>query len=397
LSVAFSGEKATGLPEMLMLSMSEIIKTPSDKMAWALESLRSFEGHNLRQCVREVLELNGFPVTIVADIENDGLRKAVKEQSEEVRLEEAVSIYNAEKVDELPERSYGSTWSDRAVEISYYLRKRLPGIDSTPLWTAEGIKFLRSDEPEFIRQQERFLKLKHERLTSRLSREKTANLVKYNPGVLVNVRDDSLMIDTLRECGLLSLIESGKEFHNESPEITSFIRKVIRNKKAIGKSKGNDSPMRFVNRLSALFGVKFTLSRRVDGIRYYTLDSKSMNDGARLIVLERLESKWADILSGEIEEIDYTEILVPNLEWVPESIREDEYAVALSYCQEKSDVKAVLEDFKEGVRGLGKTIQNAAKLFRQNQFQFPEEYAKNWLSAIAGYIQPMLSRKLFAM
>jgi len=386
-TTAFSGDEALGIPEMIQLSVKQIVKTPSDKMLWAMNSLRSYEGHNLRQCVKEVLESQGFPVTIVADRADDGMNERVKESSEEIRFQEAIDIHRAEQVQELPDKSWNLTWDDRAVEINYFLRKRLPGIEHR--WTPELIKFLRSDEPEFIRQQERWLRLKHPHLSSRLARQKIAQFAQYTPGVLADWKDDTMMIDTLRECGLLNLIESDQELSNDSAEVKQFIKKVSAKRKAVGKSKGNDSPMKFVNRLARMFGLKFSQSRREGNQRYYRPHGITMNDRRRLLVLECLRTKWESILSGEVEKIDYSSILVPNLEWISADAATDEIAVALTYCESGSEVGLVLDEIKANISKLHSSISNAAKLFR---FNLPDEYEpKTWLKAIANYLQPIVT------
>lgn len=385
----YSGES---LPAFVNISVAEIIKTPHDVMAWLLSSLQSYEADNLRNCVQERLEQLGFGVKVIVEDEDNDNRRAIKEASEEIKLEEATDIHRAEKVDELPEKSWNATWDDRAVEINYFLRKRLPGIDQTPLWNPEGIKFLRSDEPEFIRRLERWMKLKYPHLCNRLLREKIANLIRFPTGILSNWKDESLMIDTLRECGLLEILESGKEYTNDSPEIMDFIRKISnwKNKRAIGKSQGKDSPIKFVNRLAKLFGLKFVQTRRsTDNKRYYSVDERITENPRRLTVLNCLETRWRDILTGEKEEIDYTKILVPDTEFVSPGALEDEIALTLTYCDCESDMAKMMEPIKGSLRKIAATVRNAASTFRRNLPDVPEDWVNHWLNTLASYLRSL--------
>jgi hypothetical protein len=119
------------------------------------------------------------------------------------------------------------------------------------------------------------------------------------------------------------------------------------------------------------------------------VDERITENPRRLAVLNCLETRWRDILTGEKEEIDYTEILVPNTEFVPPEALGDEIALTLTYCDCESDMAKMMEPIKGSLRKIAATVRNATSTFRRNLPDVPDEWVNHWLNTLASYLRSL--------
>jgi hypothetical protein len=278
--------------------------------ALTIQGMWNYEKQHLRQCVKEQLTAAGYQITPYRlnhriDKGDMGLKTAIQEVKDEYY----------QRVFEAPESSPNQPLDidvDPCIQIKQQIFRLLPGVQYQSIWSPEFLKTLLKGQMGLYWQLHRFWMIQHSDVSLCRSKQKFKGIHDrlFTGEMLCSwlYRDEHALILALKESGILDL-DPEQEYHNDSPEILTIIRRCQRLKLTLGR-QGKTSNIQFVGRLLQKVGLKWR-SRKVRGKdgkegRYYRVDNSLLSNPMGEVILNCLESKYHSYLTGEVEVMDWS-------------------------------------------------------------------------------------------
>ncbi len=301
-----------------IMAILERSKTPHFDASNQIQAISNYEKANLRECVLEALKEAGYTVYCYTLLDSKAVGDRVKKETETTRRKNSRDIFTAEKihVDEIEEfsKKFDAKWEDRVKVIQATYRSRLPGIDETESWDEEFIYKIKYANPDFINQQELYWLFSHPEVALRMNQERYFRFAKKERTFIGNIRSRMAKIKALRDIGIEKFLERGKTWVEDSPELTTLVKR-CKDKKiaaALGKRPGFQSNTRFLGGLLKMLGFK-QIGQKVksdDGdYRIYHLDFDTLSDPDRKNALLCLDTRWQNYLTKEVEILDWDSVL----------------------------------------------------------------------------------------
>jgi hypothetical protein len=314
---AFKGE-ATSHAEDYIQRLKEQASTVHYQAALQFTAARNYEKQHTRECLQIALEEAGHQVALV-DIAADGENAdatALSTAKEDIEVERCQKIFDAPDITAAQAAKIASSFSatpeDRHAADKAILKGRLPGIDHSPIWSAEFIRTVLFDDRGLIRRLERWWMLNHMEAAKVRSRETYLQVLEYG-GFPLDIKSDLRLLQALKHLGIDQLPTMLGLFDNAHSTICQMWERCKRSKRlqeALGRSPGKLKPMDWIGRLCRIVGIstkahpKPRARRNEDGgIRSYSYHAPDADPTAAEI-LKCLDQRFQKYLNPETAETD---------------------------------------------------------------------------------------------
>jgi hypothetical protein len=303
--------------DLIAQLIQTLVETRSDEHYEALVKIKAIQNHersNLRNCLLESLIKAGHNVNEFTGDRHDDAAGEYKEKSEEIKQKNSADIFNAPDIApsmaETISRNYSATWEDRCKVIKAQLKKRLPGIESSERWTTDFIYKTRYEDRQIINKCQRYWLLLHPEAAKLQQQERWHRWAGEEKVFLGDIRSEFSKVWALQQLGILELIESRGTWTNDSLELLELLEqgKNKRIASALGVGVGQSTPVSYLRRVLSLVGVKLKVSRKreSDGqISYYSIDTLSLCDPDRLVILSCVERRLQKYVTGDVPVIEW--------------------------------------------------------------------------------------------
>ena len=269
-----------------------------------LKARRNFGLSQLAVQLYQELVEEGHHVTNYSG-NNTAISDEIANAKEEIQLETAAAIANAEKISIETARAIksnpNSTESDRHKAERAILQDMLPGVELSCEFVFKAV----------IEDRGRWLAV-HRLYWMLMNPDKTKALDqktwRYHLGkclvYLPDVRTYSLQVKVLQDLNISRYIDSDREYCYTDSDIQQFMSRAYAMRHQINTAFNltvtrETEPMRFLHLLLKRIGLGLGQTKRVreakEQIRYYAVSRESLNDPDRVAVLEAFDRKYQDL------------------------------------------------------------------------------------------------------
>jgi hypothetical protein len=270
-----------------------------------INEISNFEMANLRICTREAFVEAGYKVidcTLEGSINHTEQEKEVKE---EVKQEVSEAIFKAEQIPidgedewkQLEDLKQSENLEDRWKVENAFLRKRLPGIEKTSVWSQELVYLNKFEERDFISHCENYWLLLNSEIAKSHQMKNLADLSQKDSIFLPDYRSRWATIHALKELGIEKFLSEGGEWHEGSPELKELVKAAPKYANALGCKPTNEKGRRikYLGKLLDKLGLKLKSEKRRSGtarVRFYRIDEARQNNPFRVAALQSIAQKW---------------------------------------------------------------------------------------------------------
>lgn len=222
----------------------------------------NYEKANLRDCVERRLNDLGHTFTTIEGCADDDFIKALKNSKKEVKTIEAIAVFESEDMPIETAKAKLKTdcpYPERLKVEKALIKEALPKIESSEIWNADFIKFVRSTDKDFLRQ----LDLRFLALNPDISKAKAVDRAAYflsSDDIFCpqDVRSPLPYLKALRASGALDLINyQGDDLHGDHQTVKAIIKTLstATNIRRLGFKRGKkESSMQFLSRVLSKIG-----------------------------------------------------------------------------------------------------------------------------------------------
>ncbi len=297
-------------PSAKIARLQQIYQDNLDPYTTAADTIKAIRNHefaNYRECLKEQLISNGYPVealTLESLLNKKEIAKQEREAKTKVKVQNANDIFKASDK-YIGQRSanlnFDASWETRCAVIKAQLVSSLPGINQDPVWSPEFIKLVKYDKPSLIKQTELYYLMENPALAKQLAVFKYNRI--FNRGRIAapwKLRQDYLLVKALRDIGLddfiqMSIANPYFTYRADSPEVTAILDRCRRkkNQQVLGTPKKD--PLKFLHRILRSVGVEVKSNKvKRDGqtVSVYSLNLTHFLSEERLAILRALQLKY---------------------------------------------------------------------------------------------------------
>ena len=312
---ALTGREPPSQIEAFMARLQEQATRPHHQTTLQLMAARNYERQHTRECLHEALAAAGHQVTLidVGKPEASPDADAIREARAEIIEADSRAIYAARDI--APDQaarikaSFGASLEDRWVAEKAILKRRLPKIEQSPVWSWEFIAEVLFKDRGLLKRLERWWMLTH--LDAAQTRARDAwDSVREHGAYLTDIRSDYRLLQALDHLGIAQLCDDQVRDASD-PLVQAIYQKCRRSKKlqgALGRKPGKLSPLDWVGRLCRLVGITSQGEAKPHGQRggessdrWYRHQAPETDPvhGAILECLERSYDKYRDTETAE--------------------------------------------------------------------------------------------------
>ncbi|MBD1837220.1 plasmid replication protein, CyRepA1 family [Coleofasciculus sp. FACHB-501] len=223
-----------------------------------------------------------------------------KSEAEDISLEDAQAIMG----------NSNSTEEDRHKADKAFLKNELPGVDLTPQFIRKAVI---DDRRRWLNSVKLYWMLGNEDKTQELDRREWRHKLKqFSQGIafIADIRTYSAQVKTLKDVGLLSLIDPERDYTATDADVQEFLQRAYfmrhrlytaLNVTVTSKTDAID----LINRLLKKVGLRLVCDRKSGDTRYYRLDQEQLLDPDRISVLDALSRKYAEIHNQQASELGH--------------------------------------------------------------------------------------------
>lgn len=307
ISTTLSSEETLEVVIEKLQQLSNQAKGLEFDTAIQINEMANFERANLRACAREAFIEAGYEVINRMLDGNPKQTEKEKVVKEEVKVETSKLIFKAEQIPvegeddwkELETLKMSDNLEDRWKLENAFLRKRLPGIETTEVWTPEFIKLTKFDDRDFISHAEMFWLMQNTDVAKSQTTKRLCELSQKEKIFLPDYRSPWAKIHAMKSIGVDKFITEGAEWNENSPELKELVKLAPKHENELGvkltSEKGRN--IKYLTKLLGKLGIKLKASGKRDGVkrsRTYQIDSESFNSPPRRTTLACIELKWGD-------------------------------------------------------------------------------------------------------
>ena len=293
---------------------------PYSTAADTIKAIRNHEEANYRECLKEQLISNGYPVesvTLESPLSKKALAKQERSAKTEVKVQNATDIFNASDKyigQKKTNLNFDANWETRCAVMKAGIVSSLPGINNDRVWSPDFIKLVKYDKPSIIKQTELYYLLENPELAKQLAVEKYNRI--FNRGRIAapwKLRQNYLKVKALLRVGIYDFIQAANiypdfTYQANSPQVAAILDKCRqrKNREILG-TPGKD-PIKFVNKLLRSVGVE-TKSKKAkrDGktVSIYFIDLKYLRSSQRLAILKALALKYDEKINSRKQPLEW--------------------------------------------------------------------------------------------
>lgn len=280
----------------------------------SINKMSIFEKANLRTCTKEAFIDAGYEVTEYTLKSFENRSEQEKNVKEEVKVEVSELIFKAEQIPidgendwkELETLKMSEKPEDRWKVENAFLRKRLPGIETTEAWTPELIYLTKFKDRNFISHAELFWLLQNPNIAKRQSANKLSEMSQEESIFLPDYQNNWSKVNAMKQMGIDKFLSEDAEWHENSPELKVLVKLSSRYENALSvrltQQKGRN--IKYLGKLLEKLGITLkSTKRRVNGklLRFYQIDPELTMNSLRQTILDCISSKWLDTEEEKIE------------------------------------------------------------------------------------------------
>jgi hypothetical protein len=268
-----------------------------------LAAARNYERMHTRDCLKEALEQAGHHVMVVTLDPNAAVDAQGKAAKEAVIAAEANSIFQAQTIPlEAAIRiksSFGASLADRAAAEKALLLARLPGLDTTDLWSSELVERLLFRERGLLLQLERYWLLQHLDEAQQRVAQRWQQILSQQT-FLPDVHSDFALLQALKTLAITDLFNAEDPISADDPRIVAIHQQCQCRpslQTAIGQKPGRITARDWVGRLMRIIGgrsVRVALPRqgktRPMGYHYLAPDTDPVKAALLMCIDRRFQS-----------------------------------------------------------------------------------------------------------
>lgn len=293
------------------------IKRDKDSLLGRLRTFLAFEKANLLETLQMSFAKNGWEIEDTADLNCTQINKLFKETKVELQKAKSTAIFNAK---DIPESSlnynakFNSTPEELYARAKAHIKRLLPGIENTDIWTEEFIYQVKFKHPELLNKINiRYLfdnpEIAKELNTKTYAREYAKAGMVENMS-LMNMRTRGDIALALRKTGIEKIIDApkDKQWLGKDPEIIEIHKKLSRSpviRQKLGIKNLSKYPIMNVNSCLAHFDLRLVRGKSIwkdkTSVETYHLEFISANDHTHQICYGCTETRWLNWLDKEFE------------------------------------------------------------------------------------------------
>lgn len=264
---------------------------------------RNYERTHTRACFQQSMIDDGHEVTVVEMQPEEDISADIQAIKHDLIESDAQAIFAA---DDIPisealriRTSFSSSVQQRFAAEKAFLKLRLPGIETTSLWSVELVKRVLFTERHWLKALERYWMITHLDVSKAKACQEWSDRLEQDTVFLPDVRSEYLRLQALNALSIPALLESNTPLDERDERIQTIYRRCQRSKPlqtALGRKPGKQSPMRWVNWLISLIGgtrYRQISSRRTQESRLwqYCYDAPLATEEGR-ILLDCIERRY---------------------------------------------------------------------------------------------------------
>ena len=279
-SSLLEGQEPTAVVEQFMQQVTRVTQETHYQTFCILKAIQRYEQSHLWDCLYQALVNGGQEVELVTLESSPVAKQQEKTAKEAVKLTNAEAIYQGT-----------SEYGKQAETTQKLLKKQLPGIEKTAVWSPQFIKRILYDDRAFIAKQERFWLLHHPEIAQQLMQ----SLWGIDPHLIREIHQQWSLIQGLITLNLPPFLHLEKTWTHHSPEL----KRLAKNAEASGQLKLTvtaGKPIPLFRQLLHLIGLKLI---RKEG--YYQINPRVWYERDRLAILECLDRRFLPPSSSPVK------------------------------------------------------------------------------------------------
>ena len=270
------GKETTGVAQQFMEAITTLSQETHYQTFCILKAIQTYEQSHLWDCLYQALVNGGQQVELVTLDSSPTAKQEEKTAKETVKLANAEAIY------------WGNTQEGRQAETTHkLLRKQLPGIEETSVWSPRLIKRILYDDRAFITQQERFWLIHHPQIAQQMIPIMESAAIEQH--LLQQIHQQWSIIQGLIHLDLPRLLKLEKTWTNQSQELQELSQQIQTSglKRTLKLQTHSQQPIPLLRQLLQLIGVKLM---RQQGV--YQINQSAWYDRDRLAILTCLDRRF---------------------------------------------------------------------------------------------------------
>ncbi|NBD32096.1 MAG: hypothetical protein GVY17_03770 [Cyanobacteria bacterium] len=244
-STLLEGKETTEAVEQFMQKVTKVTQESHYQTFCILKAIQNYEQSHLWDCLYQALVNRGQNVELVT------LESCPAAQKQEKTAKETVKLTNAEAI------YWGKDQHGKQAETTHkLLKKQLPGIEKTAVWSPQFIKRILYDDRAFITKQERFWLIHHPEIAQQMMQSVWYSAIEQH--LIREMHQQWSLIQGLITLDLPHLLKLEKTWTHHSQELQQLSRQIQASPlTAQLKLQANASqPIPLFRQLLQLIGVK---------------------------------------------------------------------------------------------------------------------------------------------
>ncbi len=265
-----AGEDSTALREKFIQQVTTVSTQTHYQTFCILKAIQTYEQSHLWECLYQSLVNNGQQVELITLTTSPSATQQEKIAKQAVKLSNAEAIY-------LGDYKQGKPVLDQHKQ----LKKQLPGIEQTSVWSPQFVKRVCYDDRAFIGKQERFWLIHHPEIVQKFMQPVLSSQLE--------IYQDWSMIQSLIALNLTQYLSLEKTWTNHAPDLKQLQQKNDRlsPQTALNLSFSSQQPIPFFRQLLSFIGVKL-----VSKEGNYQINAAAWYDRDRLAILTCLDRRF---------------------------------------------------------------------------------------------------------
>ncbi|MDR9402264.1 MAG: hypothetical protein RI580_02380, partial [Halothece sp. Uz-M2-17] len=266
------GKETTTIVEKFIQDVTAVTEDSHYQTFCILKAIQSYEKSHLWDCLYQALVKSGQKIELVTLNSSPTAKQQEKTAKETVKLTNAETIYLG-----------NSPHHQQAQRMHTLLRKQLPGIETTSVWSPQFIKRVLYDDRAFIAKQERFWLIHHPEVAQQMMQSLWYSIMEQH--LIQEMQQQWSMIQGLITVDLPQFLDLEKTWTNDAVDLKALSHQVQTS--GLKLKANSQQPIPLFRQLLHLIGVKLM---RQQG--YYQIDPSAWYERDRLAILECLDRRF---------------------------------------------------------------------------------------------------------
>jgi len=246
-STLLEGKETTAVVEQFLQDVTTVTQESHYQTFCILKAIQNYEQSQLWECLYQALVKRGHQVELVT------LPSCPTAKQEEKTAKETVKLTNAEAI------YLGDSQHGKQAETTHKLiRKQLPGIETTAVWSPRFIKRILYDDRAFISKQERFWLVHHPEIAQQMMQSVWYSALEQH--LIQEMHQQWSIVQGLITLDIPQFLQLEKTWTNHSRDLQQLFRKIQASplNSQLKLQTQSQQPIPLFRQLLGLIGVKLT-------------------------------------------------------------------------------------------------------------------------------------------